>query len=224
MAGEGQATGNTGATGTPPADQGQQGAGEGSRTFTQEQLDAIVQERLKKATQGRVSLEEFGLKSKEELTKLLEAQKAAEEQAKSEQEKAIEEARSSGRKEAENEIMGRANARLIRSEFIAAAKDRNVVDPGALYLIAKGEDKLSALTVSDADEVEGFDDAFWEDLLKDRPYLVTAPGGGQTPPPGQQGQRQTPGDANAGSQGGTKVPDDRRAELAKRYPALAKRR
>lgn len=227
MAGENKApSGGTGTGGTPPpaTGAGDTGASGGDKTFTQEQLDAIVQDRLKKATAGRISLEEFGLKSKEDLQKVLNAQKAAEEQAKSDQDKALEEAKKAGRSEAEQELMGKATARLVRSEFIAAAKDRNVVDANSLYLIAKGEGKLDALTVTDADEVEGLDDTYWEDLLKDRGYMVKqASGGSSTPPfPGQKPP--TPGNANAGSQGGTKAPEDRRKELLKRYPALAKRR
>jgi hypothetical protein len=231
MAGENKAPGQggTGTGGTPPPATGAAATGaEGEvKSFTQEQMDAIIQDRLKKATAGRVSLEEFGLKSKDELQKLIDAQTAAEEKAKSDQDKALEEAKKAGRKEAETELMGKATARLVRSEFIAAAKDRNVVDPSALYLIAKGEGKLDGLTVNDADEVDGFDDAYWEELLKERPYMVKegSSGGSTPPPPPGTGQKPpTPGNANAGSQGGTKVPEDRRKELLARYPALAKRR
>lgn len=229
MAGENKApSGGTGTGETPPPATGAgagEGAGSGDKSFNQEQVDAIVQKRLAEAAKGRVALEEFGLKSKEDLQKILDAQKAAEEKAKSDQDKALEEAKKAGRTEAEAELIGKANARLVKSEFVAAAKDRNVVDPNALYLIAKGEGKLDALTVSDADEVEGMSDDYWEDLLKDRQYLVKeGSGGGSTPPPGAGTKPPTPGNVNASSQGGTKVPEDRRKELLQRYPALAKRR
>lgn len=223
---KGSAKGNTGTGGTPPPATGEgAGASSGDKTFTQAELDAIIQDRVKKAQSGRVDLSEFGLKSKEDLQKIVQAQQAAEEQAKTDQQKAIDEAKKAGRTEAEQELMGKANARLVRSEFITAAKDRNVVDPNALYLIAKGEGRLDALKVTEADEVEGLDDTYWEELLKDRAYMVKEAGGGSPPPPGTTGQKPpTPGNANAGSQGGTKAPDDRREQLLKRYPALSKRR
>lgn len=228
MAGENKApSGGTGNGGTPPpaTGAGDEGASGDGRTFTQADVDSIVQERLKKATAGRVSLEEFGLKNKDELAQIIADRQAAEEKAKTEQEKALEEAKKSGRTEAEQEIMGKANARLVRSEFIAAAKDRGVIDPAALYLIAKGEEKLSGLTINDADEVEGLDDTYWEELLKDREYMVKTGTGGSTPPPAPPGQKPpTPGNVNAGSQGGSKVPDERRKDLLARYPALSKRR
>lgn len=226
MAGENKApSGGTGDGGTPPpaTGAGEAGASGDGKTFTQEQLDAIVQKRLADAAKGRVSLEEFGLKNKDELQQIIQERQAAEEKAKSEQEKALEEAKKSGRTEAEQEIMGKANARLVRSEFIAAAKDRGVIDPAGLYLIAKGEEKLTALTINDADEVEGLDDTYWEELLKGREYMVKA-GEGQTPPPPPGQKPPTPGNVNAGSQGGSKVPDERRKDLLARYPALSKRR
>lgn len=219
MDGDGKPAGDNGGSGTPPPPAGTDGGT--TKTFTQDELDRIVQERLSRATRGKLEPTDFGFQTKAELEAALKVAKDADDAKKTEQDKAVEAARSEGRKEAETELMGRASARLVRSEFILQAKDRNVVDPNAAYLLAKAEERFQGVAVKDDDSVEGMDDTFWEDLLKDRSYLikvVAAEGGGDDKKP--------PGNANAGTgTGGRKTPpDDRQEELKKRYPSLANRR
>lgn len=212
-------TGKTGTEGTPPSgDQGNKGEGADKR-FTQAELDTIVQDRVKKAQSGRVDLSEFGVKTKDELKAIVDAKAAADEAAKDERTKAVEEAKKEGRTEAEAELMGKANARLVKSEFTSLAKDRGVIDAQALYLIAKGEGRLEGLKVTDTDDVEGMDDAFWEEVLKGREYFVKQGAGSPTPT-----VKPTPGNVNGGTSGGTKVPADRRTYLEDQYPALARRK
>lgn len=212
-------TGNTGTGGTPPPEnQGNKG-GDADKRFSQSELDAIVQDRVKKAQSGRVDLSEFGVKTKDELKAIVDAKAKADEAAKDEQTKAIEAAKKAGRTEAEGELMGRANARLVKSEFVSAAKDKGVIDAQSLYLIAKGEGKLESLKVTDSDDVEGLNDAFWEEVLKGREYFVKSDG---TPPPSPA--KLTPGNINGGTSGGTKVPADRQSDLESKYPALARRK
>lgn len=218
MAPEPKPAGENGEGGTPPPPTGD--PGETPKTFTQDELDRIVQERLGRATRGKLEPADFGFQTKAELEAALKVAKDAGEAAKSEQDKALEAARKEGRKDAETELMGKASARLVRSEFILQAKDRNIVDPNAAYLLAKAEERFAGVAVKDDDTVEGMDDTFWEDLLKGRDYLikVAAEEGA--------GEKKPPGNANAGTgTGGRKAPpDDRQEELKKRYPSLANRR
>ena len=216
MAPEAKPAGDNGSEGTPPPESGSDG---GSKTFTQDELDKIVQERLGRATRGKLEPKDFGFETKAELEAALKKAKDADEAAKSETDKAIEAAKKEGRKEAEAELLGRASARLVRSEFILQAKDRNVVDPSSAYLLAKAEERFTGVTVKDDDTVEGLDDTFWADLLKGRDYLVkVGEDAGEKKPP--------PSNANAGTgTGGRKSPpQDRQEELKKRYPSLANRR
>lgn len=220
MAPEAPPAGDNGEGGTPPPAAGNDG---GNKTFTQDDLDRIVQERLGRATRGKLEPKDFGFETKAELEAALKKAKDADEATKSEQDKAIEAARQEGRKTAETELMGKASARLVRSEFILQAKDRNIVDPNAAYLLAKAEDRFSGVEVKDNDSVEGMDDTFWSDLLKDRDYLIKVEGGGEG---GKAEEKKPPGNANAGTgTGGRKPPaEDRQEELKKRYSSLANRR
>lgn len=220
MAPDAKPAGDNGGDGTPPPPAGDSGGT--PKTFTQDELDRIVQERLGRATRGKLEPSDFGFQTKAELEAALKVAKDADEAAKSEADKAIEAARKEGRKAAEDELMGKASARLVRSEFILQAKDRNIVDPNSAYLLAKAEDRFTGVAVKDDDSVEGMDDTFWEDLLKGRDYLIKVEGSGE----GGADEKKPPGNANAGTgTGGRKTPpDDRQEELRKRYPSLANRR
>lgn len=221
MAPEAKPAGENGESGTPPPPAGETGGSTTPKTFTQDELDRIVQERLSRATRGKMEPADFGFQTKAELEAALKVAKDADEAKKSEQDKAIEAARKEGRQEAETELIGRASARLVRSEFILQAKDRNIIDPNSAYLLAKAEERFKGVAVKDDDSVEGMDDTFWEDLLKGRDYLIKPVAG-----EGETGEKKPPGNANAGTgTGGRKAPpDDRQEELKKRYPSLANRR
>lgn len=217
--GEGGNGGGDGSGGTPPPEAGTQGGDDSKLPKTQEELDALIQSRLSRATRGAVKPEDLGFKTKAELDTAIKEwndRKAADQ---SEQERLIEEARKQGRTEAESELIGKANARLVKSEFIAAAREKGVVSPTDLYLIAQAEGRFSDVEVTDGDDVEGLDDTWWEELLANREHLVHKADGVN-----ESGTPRTPGGINGGT--GTRVtkPNEQRAQdLASKYPAINRR-
>lgn len=223
-AGGGAPSGGTAGGGTPPPPDAGSTEGGSKLPQTQEELDRVIQDRLNRATRGTVKPEELGFKTKAELDEAIKDWNDRKTADQTEQDRLVEEARKTARAEAENEIMGKANARLVKSEFVAKAQDKGVVAPQDLYLIAQAEGRFDDISITDSDEVEGLDDSWWEELLKDRPHLVAAGeqggGTGGTPP--------TPGgNVNGGSSRSSGTPkgvtDERKAELAKKYPALVRR-
>lgn len=217
--GSGDGEGND-SGGTPPPEDGSQGGGSSKLPQTQEELDALIQSRLSRATRGTIKPEEFGFKTKAELDQAIKEWTDRKEEDKSEQDRLVEEAKKQGRSEAESELIGKANARLVKSEFIAAARDRGVVSPTDLYLIAQAEGRFTDVNVNDEDEVEGLDDSWWEELLTDRAHLVAKAEGenkGDNP-------RTPGGNVNGGSgAGGSKTTEQRQKDLSSRYPALNRR-
>ena len=121
----------------------------GGRTFTQDELDAIVKDRVKRE---RKSWEQK-IKEEKEKAAMSEAErlKAEKEEAEKNATAAIE----------------RANQRLIRSEVIAQAAKLNIVDPDAAYALMNKED----VKVEDDDTVTGVKKSL-EALIKAKPYLV----------------------------------------------------
>jgi hypothetical protein len=137
---------------------GGSGGGQAEKTFTQADVDRIVQDRLARAKSAppadyedlkakAAKFDELDAANKSELEKAQEAaRKATEERA-----KAVE----------------RANAALRRGAVTAAAVKAGAVDPDAvLALIAQ-----DAVTVGDDGQVTGAEEAVTS-LLKDKPYLV----------------------------------------------------
>lgn len=122
----------------------------GGRTFTQDELDAIVKDRVKRE---RKSWEQK-IKEEKEKAAMSEAErlKAEKEEAEKNATAAIE----------------RANQRLIRSEVIAQAAKLNIVDPDAAYALMSKED----VKVEDDDTVTGVKESL-EALIKAKPYLVS---------------------------------------------------
>lgn len=222
---EPEGTGNTGSGGTPPPAKGEGDAG-GKVTFTPEQqahIDKLIGERAVQAGRGKVDPKDLGFASKAELEAAIAAHQQTLEDAQSDQEKAVQKARKEGAEQASQELMGKANARMIKSEFVAAAANKGVVAPTDLYLIAQAEGRFNDVTVGDADEVVGLDDSWWEGLLKGRDHLV-----------GESNSSSTSGgsNVNGGSNGSSsqasgapkkKLDTDRKAELAKTFPSLGRR-
>ena len=122
----------------------------GGRTFTQDELDAIVKDRVKRE---RKSWEQK-IKEEKEKAAMSEAErlKAEKEEAEKNATAAIE----------------RANQRLIRSEVIAQAAKLNIVDPDAALALMNKED----VKVEDDDTVTGVKKSL-EALIKAKPYLVS---------------------------------------------------
>lgn len=121
----------------------------GGRTFTQDELDAIVRDRVRRE---RKSWEQ---KIEDEKKK---AAMSEAERLKAEKEEAEKNAAAA---------VERANQRLIRSEVIAQAAKLNIVDPDAAYALMNKED----VKVEDDDTVTGVKEAL-EALIKAKPYLV----------------------------------------------------
>jgi hypothetical protein len=122
----------------------------GGRTFTQDELDAIVKDRVKRERK----MWEQKIKEEKERAAMSEAErlKAEKEEAEKNATAAIE----------------RANQRLIRSEVIAQAAKLNIVDPDAAYALMNKED----VKVEDDDTVTGVKKSL-EALIKAKPYLVS---------------------------------------------------
>lgn len=214
----------------PGGDTGSEGSGEGTGGFEapkdRAEFERMTKNRLDRAMKGKVDPAELGFKSKKEMEEAITAFRRSEEDKLSDQEKAIEAARKEARQEAESEIMGRANARLVKADFLAAARDRNVTAPDDLYLIAKAEGRLDDLTVNDQDAVEGMDKSWWEELLKGRDHLVSAESGSDSSPPQTPGGTSDAGTRSGGGRPGTrgKGPTvERQQDLATQYPALQRR-
>ncbi len=121
----------------------------GGRTFTQDELDAIVRDRVRRERKGW----EQKIKEEKEKAAMSEAErlKAEKEEAEKNATAAIE----------------RANQRLIRSEVIAQAAKLNIVDPDAAYALMDKEN----VKVEDDDTVTGVKKSL-EALIKAKPYLV----------------------------------------------------
>lgn len=156
---------------TPPAD-GQQGnppqdGGAGTppakpeKTFTQAELDAIIEQRLKRAVPADY----------EELKALAAKAKEKEDQEKTDLQKATE-AQALAEKRA-REAVETANARLRRAAIIEEATAQNAADNEVVIaLLASDPD----ITVEDDGSVKGVKKAV-ADLLKAKPFLAKGQGG-----------------------------------------------
>jgi hypothetical protein len=153
-----------------------EGGGEGTRTFTQDEVNAAVRARAEALIKSRYG--DLGeLKAKASRLDQLE------ESSKTELDKAVEKARAEGRSEA----AAAGNARLVAAEAKALAAAARFRDPGdaAAFL------DLSSVKVGDDGSVDV--DAvqrLLEELATSKPYLVD--GNGQAPPGGFGGGPRTP--------------------------------
>lgn len=191
------------------------GGGKGSddKVFTQEQLNAIVTRETQKATRGKLDPKELGFDSAKEMKDWIDGQKAKVDEAKTDDEKAREEAIEAAKKEAESGVLSKANARILKAEFLTAAVDHKIRKEARTdaYLLAPTLDSFEGVSVNDDGNVTGFDDAFFEELKEKKPYLFE--------PEGDAGAGAGRGDIGAGRRGdaGEKDTD---AELRAKYPAL----
>ena len=127
------------------------GAGDkgGGRSFTQDELDAIVRDRIKRERK----LWTQKIEDEKKKAAMTEADRLKAEKEEAEKNAAA--------------VIERANQRLIRSEVIAQAAKLNIVDPDAALALMDKE----AVKVEDDDTVTGVKKAL-EDLIKAKPYLV----------------------------------------------------
>jgi ElaB/YqjD/DUF883 family membrane-anchored ribosome-binding protein len=205
-------------TGADKPDGGTDDAGRGSddKTLSQDQVNAIVAREVAKAQRGRLDPHELGFESGKELKEFLDKQKEAVNQAKSESEKALEEARTQATKDAEATVLSKANERITKSEFVVKASTAGITSPADAYVIAKTMPiwtQVELVENGDDVEVKGFDDDFFKEMKEQKPFLFTAAGG-------QQGGDLGGGAPNSDRGGNTRLSED---SLLKEYPALKNR-
>lgn len=188
-------------TGTPPESQG------GGKQFTQDELNAIVGDRAKRAEEkARKELaEKLGFKSIKELEDSIAAQRKAQENELSELDKA--KARVTELEQTDAQRAQQVNAKLIKAEVRAVAGQMGFRDLGDAQLA-----DLSEVEIADDGDVKGVKEAL-EALAKAKPYLL---GGEPSKPPapntgGGQGNNPASGGAvlTAGEQAAVQIAQSR---------------
>ena len=176
------------------------------KMLPQDEVNAIVAREVAKAQRGKLDPKELGFESAKELKDFMDQAKQSMEAAKDESTKEFEAAVKEAREQARTEILAVANDRLIRAEFMLAAVNKGVRFGDDAYALAKTMEGWSSVEVSDEGKVSGLDDAFFEELKTQKPYLFEEP---KTAIP----------DAGAGAHG---APGEKNSpqELAAKYPAL----
>ncbi len=160
--------------------QGGQQPGQSDRTFSQSELDRIVQDRLARERNKYADYDDLRAKASR-LDEIEQANASDLEKA----QKRAEEAEARAKTAAE-----RATSALRRAAVVAEATRAGAVDPDAVLALLPPD----AVTVGDDGQVTGAEDAV-RALLEQKPYLV-----GQTtpPPPPRAG---TTGSAEGGARG-----------------------
>lgn len=144
-----------------------------SKTFTQEELDVIVRDRLARDRKGREDYDDL----KTKLTALEQAEEdrkkaelSATERLEAEKAEALERAQKA--EQAKEAALSAANQRLIKAEFKAVARELNVRADALedAYVLAN----LTSVSVDENDNPVGVEDAV-KALLTNKPYLVDVP-------------------------------------------------
>ncbi|MDQ0168769.1 phage scaffolding protein [Paenibacillus tundrae] len=161
-----------------------------SKTFTQEDVDRMIADRLgrerkKHGDYDDIKAELAKLKSAEEERQ--KAEMTATERAEAERTKALE--RAEAAEKSREDALTAANQRLIKAEFRDVARELKL-RPDALKSALKLVD-LSAVEVDDEGNVKGLEDAV-KALIEDNPYMIEqapveprtigAPSGGEAKP------------------------------------------
>jgi hypothetical protein len=147
----------------------------------------------------------MGFESAKELKEFMDAAKQKAEDDKEEGEKLLEAAIKEAQEEARHDILDVANAKVIKAEFLMAAKDHDI-RPGAAqdaYVLAQTLENWSNVEIDDAGVVSGFDDDFFKDLKDQKSFLF---------------ETAAAGDIGAGNRSGGG--DDGKEDLRSKYPAL----
>jgi hypothetical protein len=201
----GDGTGAASQSGTPPVTGEEE---QTPKTFTQEEVNAIAAREAAKAARGKLDPKELGFDSAKDMKEFFESAKAKQEADKDEDEKALEQAVKEAREEATSTVLASANQRVLKSEFTLAAMQHEV-EPGAMgdaFTLAKTMDIWSGVEIDGEGAVTGFDDNFFVELKKAKPFLFK-----QAPVGGGAG-------AGGAAPSGGKTNEDQ--ELAAKYPAL----
>lgn len=162
------------------ATSGDTGGGEGSsdKTFTQDQLNAIVTRETQKATRGKLDPKELGFESAKDMKEWIEGQKAKADADKTEAEKEREAAIEQAKRDAEANVLSTANERIMKAEFMLAAMEHELDRTARedAFLLAKTLEAWQGVEVDDKGVVTGFDDAFFDELKEKKPYLFKSTG------------------------------------------------
>lgn len=209
--GDGDGTPPGDGDGTPPADGGS--SGEQDKTFTQDQVNALVTREVQKAARGKLDPKELGFESGKELKEFLDQVKEEHEAAKGEEEKALEEAIAQAKGLAREEVLIPAENLMLKAHFMLAAADSGVTKATVedAFLLARSMPEWDDVSVGEDGTVSGLDEGFFTALKEAKPYLFASEGG---PPP-------TPG-IKPGAGGGPPDPASKAKALAEKYPALAR--
>jgi hypothetical protein len=150
----------------PDEGENTEGKQEQTRTFTQDELDAIISKRLARERKAW----EAQLEEERKKAQMTEAEKA-----KAEAEEKI--------KEWESKVKA-ANERILKAEVKAAAAEMGIVDPEVAFLMIK----------DNVDEDLSNIKQLLEDLIKQKPYLKKSPAniGGGTNPGASQNAEENP--------------------------------
>ncbi len=175
--------GNGGDDSTPPAGStGGEGDTGGTRTFTQEELNAIVGERATRARSAAISdlLGELGFEKADELKALVQSAREQADKQKSETQKLQEKLAEYEKKEASWAQQRREQALQIAVQ--AAAQKVGIVDAEVALALVRG-----GITFDEQDAPQGVEAALTE-LVKSKPYLRAGAGNSANPTnPGRQG-------------------------------------
>lgn len=162
-------------TGTPPETGGEQDGGE--RTFTQEELDAVVRQRLERERSKYIDYDDLKAKASKwaehEEAQKTELQKLQDKADKLEREKQASEA---GYRD-----------RLLRAEVRIQAAQMGFRNPDDAYRLAD----LQGLEIDDDGNAAGVKEAL-DKLVQDRPYLLDVDESGKPRPPITDGREGNP--------------------------------
>lgn len=204
------ASDNGDGTGTsdPGGESGQGASGDGAKTFTQDEVNALVTRETQKATRGMLNPKDLGFSSKQDLADFLKKMKDKEEADKTESEKEVEARIKAAEDEARNSVLSKANQRLVKSEFVIAASKAGVAIPmDDAFQVAQTLEGYAPEVDEDTGSVSGFDDDFFKAFKAAKPYVFAKAGSSS--------------DIGAGASGGGAKPS-KEDELRQNYPSLGR--
>lgn len=189
------------------------GKGDEPKTFTQEEVNALMTKEASKAARGKLDPKELGFDSAKEMQEFIASAKERADAEKDEAQKELEKQTKEAYERGKTETLSSAKQIALRAEFTIQATKAGVVDPAGAFLLAQAEQAWEDIQVADDGSVTGLDDAFFAAFKETKPYLfgVATPGTNGTSTP-----KINPGAGGASS-------DDaaaKAAALAKAYPAL----
>ena len=185
------------------------------KKFTQADVDKLIGREKSIATRGKVDPSELGFQSKKELEEFLEAKRKEDEDKKTEDQKALEDAKKAAKEEAEKSVLLPAQRMLMKADFklgaVEAGIPKSMVEDA--FLIAQSLESWKGVEIKDG-AVTGLDEDFFAKFKEEKPHFF---------PEGSSDQGA--GDIGAGAGGGKgKKPDLEESKLRSRYSGLGTKR